>query len=156
MAYFTKTTANPFYLQGDGRETIETFSDEPYPELFGVVLENWSVTENNAKKITEKLRSMFELKNKEAIGYYLSYNQFLLPILKKCYQNIKRYFKQNEPLVLELIHDPMDNIEKLVIYIVTNMAPKDSINLLREFYKGWWIIQAPEIRRNIIIDVEST
>lgn len=156
MAYNFPKRGGTRYFQESGGELIEKYSDEKYPEFFEVVLDNWMTNENIAKKIVEKLSLIYELKNKEAIGQYLSYNKFLLPALEECYNNLKTYFKNNESLVLELIQDPMDNIEKLVMYIITTLPPKEAINVLREFYRGWWISYPSNLREHIVIDVEST
>lgn len=151
MAYIlSELSKDVRYLQASGGELFETYSD------FDGILENWSITENIAKKITEKLSQHFQLKNEEDIGYYLSYNQFLVPVLEDCYNKVKDYFKNDESLVLELIQDPMDNIEKLVMYIVTILPPKEAISVLKKIYREWWISYPSDCRDHIVIDVEST
>lgn len=102
----------------------------------------------------DELESMFKLRNKEAIQNFIQLKPFLIDVLKNCYQKIRDYF-DDDKMELELLHDPMDNEERLVLYILTSKAPKDAIKTLINFNKEWWVKNSVNARSYLSIDVES-
>lgn len=156
MTYNFQKRDGPRYFCEMSGELVETNTDETQIEFFDLVYDNWMNSKNIAKKIVDKLSSLYELKNEDAIGQYLFYNRYLLPVLEDCYHKLKEYFTNNESLVLELVQDPTDNIERLVMYIVTLLPPKEAITVLRKIYREWWIGYPSDYRDHIVIDVEST
>lgn len=154
---FTKKSPLELYVQ-DG-ELVQKFDQPKNPwdhidsSTLGDLLVNW-ITKKPPINL-EELESLFKLKNKEAIKVFIQTKTFLIDVLKNCYHRIRNYFGNNVEMELELLHDPMDNEEKLVLYILTNMNPKDAIKTLIKFNKEWWIKNSVSVRNYLSIDVES-
>lgn len=154
---FNKKSPLKLYVQ-DG-ELVQQIDQPKYPWndankiSWENLLVNW-IKEKPPINL-EELDSLFTLKNKEAIKDFIQHKTFVIDVLKNCYHKIRDYFGNNVEMELELLHDPMDNEEKLVLYILTSMSPKDAIKTLIQFNKEWWIKNSVSVRNYMSIDVES-
>lgn len=150
------TTKKPlqFYVQNgefiqDNQPNLSDKADKIFRQE---LINNWFTKKTIIN--LEELESLFKLRNKEAIQHFIQLKQFLIDVLQNCYQKIRDYFDDDQ-LELELFHDPMDNEERLVLYIITSKAPKDAIKTLIQFNKEWWVKNSINVRSYLSIDVES-
>jgi hypothetical protein len=133
------------YLEGRNGEIY-------YDSEFQNTLKYWSQESVMINRIIETLSPCFNFRNMDRVLGYLMSHQFILPLLKDCYQNLRKYF-EDDSLFLEVIHDPMDNDDHLLLSIKITDVSK-ALDRLNQFDDDWWVNTSPKASGNLIIDVE--
>lgn len=139
----------------EGIVYLKAKNGEMYPDFPDAVVENWLKSRSIMTKIINKLTPHFQFKNKNNVGIYLFSNPFLIPLLEDCYQVIIRYFNnEDDNLFLEVVYDPMDNEEGLLLFIKTSLNLESALTRLDRFDDEWWVANAPRAEGKLVIDVE--
>ncbi len=74
----------------------------------------------------------------------------LVPLLIQVYYQLKLYFSDTQ-VFLQFVTDP-DDLEAqsdygdLVVSIVTQLSPLESVQSLEQFYEQWWLLAANEMQ----------
>jgi len=84
------------------------------------------------------IKSLYSLRNEEAIVEFLSQNRDLMEYLLDAPAKIREIFGDDVKLELELHTDPEENWDELFIVIVTSVSPKEVIEMERQLFKEWF------------------
>lgn len=89
----------------------------------------------------------------DEVSAFLADHSFLTPILRDIAHEARYYFSGSS-LSLKVCRDP-DGVDmtQLAVYILTALAPSDSLKRLREFDVGWWLDNQHRARGLVIVDV---
>ena len=85
---------------------------------------------------------------------FIKNNSFLVPLLLEAEKVIREYFTDDE-LFLEVIHDAEDiDFEELIIFIHTNLSPKEALDRLDKIDEEWWIDASIKSKGKLNINIE--
>jgi len=100
------------------------------------------------------LNNKYTLKTAADVYDFVGSNPHLLPLLMEAYHRIRNYFP-SEILFLEVVTDPDEIGEKqLVIYICTDLSPRDAIDKLDLLDDNWWLNVPDASDSKLLIQVE--
>jgi len=84
------------------------------------------------------IKSLYFLRNEEAIAEFLSQNRDLIKYLLVAPDKIREIFGDNVKLELELHTDPEERWDELFIVIVTSTSPGEVIKMEKQLFKKWF------------------
>jgi len=100
------------------------------------------------------LNNKYTLKTVKDVYDFVGNNLHLLPLLMEAYHRIRNFFP-SEILFLEVVTDPDEIGEKqLVIYICTDLSPRDAIDKLDQLDDNWWLNASDASDSKLLIQVE--
>lgn len=99
------------------------------------------------------LEQLYTLRRPEEVRRFLDNNTFLYQLLHEANQQIRNYFESKE-LILEVVTDPEEGEQELVIWIHTNLSADEAYKKLKEFDNNWWLNVPPNISEKLSINVE--
>ncbi|MDQ1261953.1 MAG: hypothetical protein QG575_1134 [Euryarchaeota archaeon] len=100
------------------------------------------------------LNNKYTLKTAADVYDFIGNNPYLLPLLMEAYHRIRNYFP-SEILFLEVVTDPDEIGDKqLVIYICTDLSPRDAIDKLDQLDDNWWLNASDASDSKLLIQVE--
>ena len=99
------------------------------------------------------LNNKYTLKTAADVYDFIGYNPYLLPLLMEAYHRIRNCFP-SEILFLEVVTDPDEIGDKqLVIYICTDLSPRDAIDKLDQLDDNWWLNASDASDSKLLIQV---
>jgi len=100
------------------------------------------------------LSAKYTFRNLFKVTEFIKNNPFLIPLLLDAEKNIGKYFLNNE-LFLEIVHDVEDpDFEELMIFIRTNLPPKEALDKLDRIDEEWWLDASLESKGKLNINIE--
>lgn len=100
------------------------------------------------------LNNKYNLKTAKEVYDFIGNNLHLLPLMIEAHHQIRNVFP-SEILFLEVVTDPDEIGEKhLVIYICTDLSPRDAIDKLDQLDENWWLDASIASDSKLLIQVE--
>lgn len=88
------------------------------------------------------------------VHQFLEQYPHLKDMLSEIEQAIRTHFGAYNNLHFEIFHDmELVSEPQLVIYIMTDYAPKTAVERLEQFDRIWWIKNATRANNQIVIDI---
>jgi len=104
--------------------------------------------------LNELLATKYTFHNSFETTKFIKNNSFLVPLLLEAEKVIREYFTDEE-LFLEVIHDAEDiDFEELIIFIHTNLSPKEALDRLDKIDEEWWIDASIKSKGKLNINIE--
>jgi hypothetical protein len=81
---------------------------------------------------------------------FLEANPFLFPLLDETIEKTEFYF--GHPLLnLEVVDDPEDNFQQLVLNIITELPEDNAIQRFEQFRDEWWLDNLQRSQLKLVI-----
>lgn len=102
----------------------------------------------------ERLRKLYEFKDRMAVEGFLRENPFLFDLLENAHDKIQEYFDFDTPMALDVIREPdAKSSGRLFVLILTTLRPKEALAHLDELDRDWWLDVLPAARGKLTIDI---
>jgi hypothetical protein len=102
----------------------------------------------------QSLKQLYIFRRPEGVFGFLRTHPFLVPLLLEAHGKIVQYFEPSR-VVLEVVSDPeVQRLVKMFGYIVTTLTPEEAGEKLRQFDRGWFLLQVPRTGGLLNFDVE--
>jgi len=125
-----------------------------YMKIHELIEKNFISLEDLRRELTY-LSKIYNLREPSRVLEFLRNNVSLIPLVVEAYGKIREYFPQADA-VLEVITDPEEANEELVIFIRTNLPPDEAFKRLEQLDKDWWLDASYEAGEKLCIHVEFT
>lgn len=103
----------------------------------------------------ERLRELYEFKDRATIEGLLRENSFLFDLLETAHYRIQEYFGSDTSVALDVLREPdAKNSGRLFILILTALRPKEAVARLDELDRGWWFGVLSAARGKLTIDID--
>ncbi len=115
------------------------------------------ISERRITQVADEIRDIgdiYNLVNRETIMSFLKENAFLIKILKEARKNIEAIFGTSVHLHLQLHADPEEDFEELLIVIKSIYDPEETLDLLNELDKSWFVKVMDSAQGKLNITVE--
>lgn len=82
----------------------------------------------------------YEIRNPSKVAEFLSENLFLLDLLKEIPEQIRKYFGDEQKLILEFFWNPEDPTwHQLHVLVPTKLSVDETFSVMGKFDEGWWL-----------------
>jgi hypothetical protein len=120
-------------------ETLEksTAKITPYNEVAELI-----AREVHAKTLEQinVLAREYEIRNPSKVAEFLSENLFLLDLLKEIPAQIRKFFVEAQPLILEFFWNPEDPTwHQLHVLVPTKFSVDEAFSTMEKFDEAWWL-----------------
>lgn len=114
----------------------------------------WRKYKSQSSTSKTGISASFVLREPQLVNSFLKKNMFLFPLLVEASREIKTYFPHSR-LYLQLMSDP-DGVDpdQLVLYISTDLPPKEARPKLKAFYREWWVDTLGRAQGKLCISLE--
>lgn len=115
-----------------------------------------SATPEQQSMVTmSQVESLYDMRDRGA-KRLLSANPDLIPELVDVAKAVSRYFGLDARLALESVVDPEDDVphEELFAVISTTMAPRQALERLNAFDRGWWLERSRRVGPRLTVTLD--
>lgn len=107
------------------------------------------------ERLLGRLHERYEFRNEAAVETYIERHPSLCSLLTHAHDKIRKYFGPDTCAVLDVIKDnEVDDVERLFIFIQTDLSADEALDRLDELYEQWWLDALSTVRPKLSIDVE--
>ena len=100
------------------------------------------------------LQKQYVFQEDEEVELFLRRYPFLVPFLIDTSESIKTFFPDGKIFLHTAHHAGMKDSEELVAFISTHIEPRKAMEILKQFYAGWWSQAVKTTQGKIAIGLE--
>lgn len=117
-------------------------------------IKHWRRINTHSLAIKRVLIDLFALRNSQKTFFFLTRNDFLVPLLIEANREIKKHFPESD-LYLEVVNDPeAKDKRQLLLYISTKLAPREARPILKKLDNEWWLAALEKAQGKLCISLE--